>query len=366
MLTGMSAYSSLTGTAMADSWPMARVMAGMSAVPVGHAIDLAFFFPAGDHVSHDALIAETRRHLGGCVAAIETALRLSLDHVPGVTAALDRAPAPLGWPSIRAQPTLLGPALLAHMQMRAGVTLMLRQFGQADVEQLDDAASSLLPTTADALLGESLAGLALAEGRWIGLGGEDMPMRPDLPAEYFAELVWTVAACLAAVAQRAMPEGVDGLLAAFERSGWALLADHDEDASPIAHASRLVRRMGEAADNPELMGVALAQRRFLLFAALAAHRLRMDVVQVIDMLVVGPVGQVATLCRALGGSDADYRHLLLALRPVRPSLSDALIVVESARYQGLSEGQADATVSALRAPAAFRAKLDHLRAVAQP
>ncbi|RJG57115.1 DUF2336 domain-containing protein [Sphingobium terrigena] len=359
----MNAYSSLTGAAMADSWPMAQVMAGMSAVPVGHAIDLAFFFPVEDRAPHDALIAETRRHLAGCLNAIEMALRLSLDHAPDVAHILSRSPEPLCWPTVRAQPTLLGPALLAHMQMRAGVSLMLRQFGQPDIEHLDDGDGDVLALGDDPLIGEALSALALAEGRWIATGGEDRPMRPDLPAEYFAELVWTAAACLAAMVQRSTPDLGDAVLVAFERSGWALLADHEESASPIAEADRLVRRMGDLADSPELMGVALGQRRFLLFAALAARRLRMATGQATDILVMGPLRQVAMLCRALGGSDADYRHLLLALRPVRPSLSDAAIVAEAERYQGLTEAHADSAVSALRTPPAFRSRLDHLRRV---
>lgn len=359
----MNAYSSLTGAAMADSWPMAQVMAGMSAVPVGHAIDLAFFFPVEERARHDALIAETRRHLGGCLNGIEMALRLSLDHAPDVAHILSRSPDPLCWPTVRAQPTLIGPALLAHMQMRAGVSLMLRQFGQPDIERLDDGDGGMLALGDDPLIGDALSALALAEGRWIAAGGEDRPMRPDLPAEYFAELVWSAAACLAAMVQRSAPDLSDALLAGFERSGWALMADHDESVSPIAEAERLVRRMGDIADAPDLMGVALAQRRFLLFAALAARRLRMATVQVTDILVMGPLGQVAMLCRALGGSDADYRHLLLALRPVRPSLSDAAIVAEAERYQGLTEMQADSAVSALRTPPAFRSRLDHLRRV---
>lgn len=357
----MNAYSSLTGAAMADSWPMAQVMAGMSAVPVGHAIDLAFFFPVEERARHDALIAETRRHLGGCLNGIEMALRLSLDHAPDVAHILSRSPEPLCWPTVRAQPTLIGPALLAHMQMRAGVSLMLRQFGQPDIEHLDDGDGGVLALGDDPLVGDALSALALAEGRWIATGGEDRPMRPDLPAEYFAELVWTAAACLAAVVQRSAPDLGDAVLAAFERSGWALLADHDESASPMAEADRLVRRMGELADSPELMGIALGQRRFLLFAALAARRLRMATVQATDILVMGPLAQVAMLCRALGGSDADYRHLLLALRPVRPALSDAVIVAEAERYQGLTDMQADSAVSALRTPPAFRSRLDHLR-----
>lgn len=359
----MNAYSSLTGAAMADSWPMAQVMAGMSAVPVGHAIDLAFFFPVEERARHDALIAETRRHLGGCLSAIEMALRLSLDHAPDVAHILSRSPEPLCWPTVQAQPTLIGPALLAHMQMRAGVSLMLRQFGQPDIERLEDGDGGVLALGDDPLVGDALSALALAEGRWIATGGEDRPMRPDLPAEYFAELVWTASACLAAVVQRSAADLGDAVLAAFERSGWALLADHDESVSPMAEADRLVRRMGELADSPELMGVALGQRRFLLFAALAARRLRMTTVQATDILVMGPLAQVAMLCRALGGSDADYRHLLLALRPVRPALSDAAIVAEAERYQGLTEMQADAAVSALRTPPAFRSRLDHLRRV---
>lgn len=347
---------------MAGSWPMARVMAGMSAVPVAHAIDLAFFFPDEAPARHDALIAETRRHLGGCVTAVEMALRLSLDHAPEIAAALDHWPEMQVWPMVRAQPTLLGPALLAHMQMRAGVTLMLRQFGEADAEQPGEAHGGL-PSADDPELGDAVSALALAEGRWLMLGGEDRPMRPDLPAEHYAELVWTVAACLAAVAKRTIPDGGDALLGAFERSGWALLTDHDESAGPIAQADRLVRRMGDRADSLELVGAALDQRRFLLFTALAARRLRLDSVQVTDMLVLGPLSDVALLCRALGGSDSDYRHLLIALRPVRPALSDIVIVTEAERYRELSDGDVVLAIGALRTPAAFRAKLDHLRSV---
>ena len=104
----MSVHSSPTG--MINDRPMARAKAGLSAVPVGHAIDLAFFFPDEVQSRPDALIVETRRHLGGCIAAIEMALRLSLDHAPDIAAALDHWPAPLAWSMIRAQPTPYSPA----------------------------------------------------------------------------------------------------------------------------------------------------------------------------------------------------------------------------------------------------------------
>ena len=361
MLAAMSAFSFLTGPTAADSWPAAPVLVGMSAVPVGHAIDLAFFFPNEGRERHDALMAETRRHLGGCVAGIEQALRFALDR-PDVTSLLAQQPEAICWPTICAQPTLLGPALLSHMQMRAGVTLLLRQFGQPD-DRLDETEAEIIFPTDDPAVTEALAALAMAEGRWLTLGGEDEPMQPDIPAEHYAELLWTAAACLMAVVQRMSLLDAGEILPAVEKAGWALLAEHDESRSPIAAADRLVRRLGERADMPELLGAALGQRRFLLFASLAARRLRMDSAHVADILVMGPVSELAALCRSLGGSDADYRHLLMALRPVRPSLTDAAIIVEAERYQALTEAQADGLVNALRAPRALRAKIDHLRRI---
>lgn len=340
---------------------MTRVMAGLSVVPVGHAIDLAFLFPLDGRERNDALIAETRRHLGGCLNAIEIAFRAAVQEETSVAAALDEWPDPLCWPAICAQPTLLGPPLLAHMQMRAGISLLLRQSGRPEGESGEGDAETVLSVD-DPAVGDALSALALSEGRWLMPGGEDDPLRPDVPAEYFAELVWTAAACLAAVVGRSVGSD-DAVVAAFERSGEILLRRHDETASPIPLAEIVVRQLGDRADAPELGGQILSQRRFLLFIALAARRLRMESAQVADILLFGPLDQVAALNRSLGGSDSDHVHLLLALRPARPTLTDAAIVVEAERYQSLQPIQADARISALRTPAAFRTKLDHLRRV---
>lgn len=356
MLFRMSAYSPHAGSTVADSWPMARVMAGMSAMPVGHAIDLAFFFPAAGG-RHDSLIAETRRHLGGCITAIETALRVALDQMPDMADALAAASGPLCWPTICAQPTLLSPALLAHMQLRAGVSLMLRQFGLTDAELAEAAEDGALAD--DAIFAEGFAALALAEGRWMARGGEDQPMRADVPAEFFAEMVWTTSACLAAAARRVAPDRADRMLAAFEKAGRQLLAAYDEGVSPLAVTEELVWQM-ESAEEADLLAAVLNERRFLLFAALAARRERLTIIQIIDILVMAPLTQLAALCRALGGSDIQYRHLLLALRPVRPWLTDSLVIAEAERYQGVGEAEAEGIMDALRTPASFRAKLDHL------
>ena len=218
MLAHMSAFSFLTGPAAADNWPAAPVLAGMSAVPVGHAIDLAFFFPNEGRERHDALMAETRRHLGACVTGIERSLRFVLEQQPEVAAFLGHRMGAICWPTICAQPTLLGPALLAHMQMRAGVTLLLRQLGQPD-DRLDEAEAEIILPTNDAAVTEALAALAAAEGRWVAVGAEDEPMQPDLPAEHYADLMWTAAACLMAVVQRSASADADAILPAFEKAG---------------------------------------------------------------------------------------------------------------------------------------------------
>lgn len=347
---------------MAGSWPMAQVMAGASAVPVGHAVDLAFFFQRQDDARQDALIAEARRHLAGCVHAIEMALRLSLGHAPTISDALDRLEPSLCWPMICAQPELLSPPLLAHMRLRAAITLMLRQRGRGAGDGSLHPVADPAADDADTPL-EAAAGLALAEGRWLIPGGEDRPMRPDLPAEHYAELVWTVAACLALAIRRGDAEDGGAAFAALERSGWSLLADHDESASPTALADQLVRQLGEGADAPDLLGRALDEQRFLLFAALAARRLHMDSGQLLEILLLGPVEDVALLCHALGGSDAEYRRLLLWLRPARPSLSDTALLEQVERQADMTTARADEALALWRTPDAFRAKLAHLRGV---
>lgn len=359
----MNAFSSLTGTGMAGSWPMAQVMAGASAVPVAHAVDLAFFFQVQDDARQDALIIEARRHLAGCIHAIEMAMRLSLDHAPQVASALDRLEPSLCWAMVRSQPELLSPPLLAHMRLRAAITLMLRQQGRGTSDGGLHPVADFSGEEAGKPSLEALTGLTLAEGRWLMPGGEDRAMRPDLPVDHYAELVWTVAACLALAIRRGGGEDGGATLCALERSGWALLADHDESASPLMLADRFVRQLGEGADAPDLIGQALDEERFLLFTALAARRLHMDSAQLAELLLLGPVGDVGLLCHALGGSTAEHRRLLLWLRPVRPSLSDATLLAEADRHEHRADGQAAEALALWRAPVAFRAKLAHLRGV---
>ncbi|MET0249319.1 MAG: hypothetical protein ABW164_06280 [Sphingobium sp.] len=347
----MSAYPSLAAGPVVQGPLSGESLAALAAVPLGHAIELASYFPLGREENTDALVVETRRHLGGCLLGIETALQLAMGAEGDGPSGLS---APLCWPMVNARPTLISPPLLGHMRLRAGASLILRDNGGPDGDEGE--ADDILLSDGEGSRAEAAALFAMAEGRWAMAGGEWQPMRADLPAEYFAELLWTAIACLAFAAEWAERPGA---LERLERAGHALLARHDEAANPLASADRLVRRMGVAADEPELPGRALAQRRFLLFVALIARRLAVESDRLLALLLTGTTDEIAALCAAWGGSGADLRHLLMLLRAARPSFTDIAIV---AAVDGFGQGErtsdrAEAWLQRLRAPAMVRAKL---------
>jgi hypothetical protein len=347
------------GPAVTDGWPMTSIIAGASTAPMAHAIDLARLFGGqGDNWS-DALVSETRRQLGGCVNAVETGLRLTLEQDARVSVALGALPPTLVWPIVLSNPGMISPLLLAHMRMRAGLALLLRQVGHADLgDDAGEAGAAIhFSSDPDAVVRHAAIELAMAEGRWAMAGAEDQPIRPDVPAEQFFELIWMTAAALGAAVMRSGLVPGPVAMAAVQDAARAALTRHDEGQGALAVADRLVWRLGARADAPDLLGQALVERRHLLFAALAARHLRVETGRLAQALVAGPIGHVAAICHALGGSAPDYRHLLLALRPVRPTLSDARILGLTADYGAMSDEQADGVIAELRAPEELRAKM---------
>lgn len=346
------------GPATADGWPMTSIIAGASTAPVAHAIDLARLFGEQSDGWSDALVSETRRQLGGCVSAVETGLRLTLEQDVRVAAALNALPPALAWPTVLSNPGMISPLLLAHMRMRAGLALLLRQVGHVDLGDADDAESAIhFSSDADAVIRHAAIELALAEGRWAMAGPEDQAIRPDVSAEQFFELVWMTTAALGAAVMRSglVPSPV--ALTALQDAARAALAQHDEGQGALAVADRLVWRLDTRADAPDLLGQALIARRHLLFAALAARHLRIETGRLAEALVAGPIERVAAICHALGGSAPDYRHLLLALRPVRPTLTDTRVLALAADYGAMGDEQTDGIIAELRAPEALRAKM---------
>lgn len=366
MVPGMSAASSPLSMMLADDWPMASIAAGVSAAPVRHAVDLARLFTAEGGDWSDRLVVETRRQMAGCLASVEMDLRLTLGQAPALAAMLAQLPDAVGWATISAHPALIGPSLIGHMRLRAGLGLLLRQQGAPG--DMDAGVSEPVDFSAggEADLNDCAAALAMAEGRWAAPGLNDGPIKPDMPAEYFAELVWLAATSLCAAMIRAGTVVADGILEAVDRAAADLLTRHDESAGALGLADRLVRMAGAQADAPALLGRALEQRRFLLFGALAARRLRLPTPVVMAAMVEGSLSQVAALCHAIGGGPADYGLMLMALRPVRPALGDATILRETERYAALTATEADAVVAILRVAAPLREGLAQMARLARP
>lgn len=358
MMACMNARSSQHGSTFGgDSRPLASAVGALNS-PLLHLLDLVQFIPSGVGVWTDALKSETRRHLAGCLCGLQAALF-------GRLAGTDVAPALDGiadfsaWAGVQRHPQLIGPELIAHMRVRAAVGLLGRQSGVA----LDGLAApvgedlSWLHDDADPAIVRLAGALSLAEQRWATPGGEELPMRPDLPAEHFADLAWTVAALAGEALARAGAISWEAAMGVVADATIDVVARHDEGETPIAQAGMMARLLGGRPDAPVFLGQALAHRQILLFAALAGERADIAIEAILHALVHASPGRLAGLCHALGGSAADCRHLLIQLQPVRAGLDDATIFSLTSDYDSLAAAEANAAVAALRGPAELRTKL---------
>lgn len=329
-------------------------------------MDLSQFFGRGMHDWPDALTSETRRHLAGCLASIETAFAVAArDNAIGRLLTL--IDGPIVWPAVQRHPHILSPEVLAHMRLRAAVGLLGGQAVRGDGDAAAEPAqgSGWLIGDDDPALVEIAAALALAEARWSSSGNASASVPADLPAENFAELVWTGAALLGTALHSGGLAERHVAMAAMTEAAYSMLARHQEEAGGFALAIRLARILRDRGRHAELLGQALAERRYLLFAALAGELADVEMEAVLDVLVHGGDAQLAALCRALGGTASDYRHLLMDLRVVRGERDDPALVRLAQNYDALQDDDVAAETVALRLPAALRAKLAMIPAVEQ-
>lgn len=352
----------LSESGPSGSWSPAVSGAGPVAACVRHVIDLNALF--ADHRAGwpDAMANETRRHLAGCIASVEAAIILAARSSPigRLAGALHM---PVAWPLIRDQPALLSPELLGHMRLRAAVSLLAGQSVRSHADPAADSAhgTAWLLDADDPAIVEVAAALAQAEGHWATRGWEGAPMRADLPAEYYAELVWTVTALLSVTLHRHGLAEENAALATMTDAALHVLTLHDEGAGAFALAARLTRMVQAMGQHGPLLGQALTERRYLLFAALAGEIVGTAGETVLDRLVHGSDGDLAALCRCLGGSADDYRHLLLDLQIVRGAQSDPALVHLAERYDAMTVADAEAHLAMLRCPMPLRAKLATIR-----
>lgn len=348
----------------ADFWPSSTVDSVTVGGAVRHLIDFNHFFGNDARRWPDALTSEARRHLAGCLNTVETAMTLLTrdTKIGRLLGGLESSPS---WSSVQRMPFILSPELMAHMRLRAAISLLGGQSVRVDGDPSADAVSGtgLLIGDADPEIADMAANLLLADARWSARDAGVRTMQADLPAEHFAELVWTTAAVLGTELYRAGLVEQNAAMTAMATAAYALLARHNEGAGPFALAKRLARSLCHQNRHAELLGQALGERRYLLFAALAGEVTRIEMETVLDVLVHGSDAQLAALCKALGGTAFDYRHLLVDLRIVRGERDDPTLVRLAARYDDLRDEDAMAQADMLRCPPPLRAKLALIPAV---
>lgn len=340
-------------------WPLSPVLLGVredGARPASLLLERCF--GGEDARWSDALVTRMRRHIGGCVTAVEAALRdqlaLSGDEGRALVAALPEA---VGWAALQRRPDLLGRSLIAHFRDRAAVSLMTQ-------EELADGApgnaeppESLFPPA----LARDIASLALAERRWCDDRPDEAPMIADLPAEDMELLVWTVMALLADAAApvRALPLG--DMVRLADRAGCAVLARHDEQTAPFVMASLVAHRLrGTGAGEEHLLWLG-RHRQILALLAVLADRTGMENGALVGRIVEGPEHLLFQICRAADFPREVAVRLMLGRRGIARGVEDSVLIEYAEGYDRMSREQAALAVAPLGLSLRFREKLSAMR-----
>lgn len=309
-----------------------------------HASDAAQLLQAGQRRWTDALLSEARAHLSGCLNAAELAIGLALGD--GWLARPVEALGP-GYCriAIERHPGLLSPLLVDHLRLRGAAALALRLSLARPAVPADEAAPE---QPQDGPLADALVGYRFAVDPWFTVHPIARPMRADLAAEPFCELVWTAAALL--VEGLALRMGVEsGTSAAIiARAAEGVIAQHDEQAGPFARADYVATLApGDAGIEIE----AALRHDLLLVAALGGRRAGLALGQALALLVDGAPEDRAAFARLLGLDDAAYIALLDGLAPVLDATDDWALPDLLARYQGVTASDAADRLAPWRGPA---------------
>ena len=306
----------------------------------------------------DALVARTRRHLGGCIAAVEMALKLELERI--AVAGLDLAGAlspDHSWRAVQHRPAILSVTLLRHMRDRAALSLM----GQdpltmpaaiEEIEQQDIFAGDIAT---------QLSALAYIQTAWRDNGPDHVAMRADLPAEAMQDLVWTVAALIAEALMRSDLMSVAELMPLMDRAGTAVLARHDEGGTPFALASLLALQV-RTMDLGEDQLVALARGKHILaLVAIMSDRNAIEFKHMVSLVSEASEQMLFNMCRAAGFPREVAVRFVLGRRSVARGVEDAVLVEYADQYEDMPLDDARASVAGFRLDEIFRDRLSLLR-----
>ncbi|MDZ7893485.1 MAG: hypothetical protein U5M50_00085 [Sphingobium sp.] len=248
----------------------------------------------------DSFVAETRRHLKGCIDHAATVILRELSLDPQLAQAADAIDPASAWTSVERFPALIDLDLLDHMRARATVRLLTDAMARpgSPPEGAEDLAPGWLDDPEQAVAQDALA-LLLARSRWSEALLADAPMPLDLPAEAYRSLIWVAAAPIARAIAAMAAQGPERALALVNAAVERLIARHDEERGPQVRARRLAHRLLARPDPAAQAAQALETGDMLMFAALAERDLDAPMDAILAIFWENDVARLAALLRAL-------------------------------------------------------------------
>lgn len=336
-----------------------------------HMLDLTDLFRANDRKMPDAMVTEMRRHLEGAVTTVETGMMFGLrakaaDVAPLLPDAVDTLGHGYSWRAIQLHPDLAGPELVAHMRHRASISILARKGGSLTPDGPAETDLSWLLDDPDRAIADAALALFLTENRWAEPDQEFVLVRADVPAEIYADLVWTIAAILAGALTRtgvASARKIDTLMGEV---GGGMLRQYDEEKGPFAMAMKLARLIRDRRDQAQSQFQALRQRRYLLLMAFIALKQDIPLERLFALLCSEDPELLLAIMRRQDMDGEDASRLLLDLQMIRGDLTDARLIDLAREYGALDREQADKDAAAVILPQTYRDKSSMLYGVGLP
>lgn len=334
-------------------------------------LDLTDLFRANDRKMPDAMVTEMRRHLESCVAMIETAmlfgLRAKADEVaPLLPDAVDTLGQGYCWRAIQLHPALGSPELVAHMRHRASISILARKGGSVVPEGPPNTDLSWLLDDPDRSIADTALALFLTENRWAEPDQEYVLVRADVPAEIYADLIWTVAAILGGSLNRTGIAPIRKIDTLLGEVGGDMLRLYDEEKGPFALAMKLARQIRAKRDVAHSLTQALRQRRYLLLMAFMALAQDVPLERLFALLCSEDPELLLAILHRQGMDGEDASRVLLDLQMIRGDLTDSRLIDLARHYGELTPEQARKDTAAVLLPQTYRDKAAMLYGVGLP
>ncbi|MET0360863.1 MAG: hypothetical protein ABW048_03830 [Sphingobium sp.] len=324
--------------------------------PLRHASDLDLLLLGGQRRWTDALLSEARGHLAGCLNAVELALGMAMGDnwlarpVEALGPGYCRA-------AVERHPAIVSPMLVDHVRQRAAAALVQR-IGLTPPEIAAKEAAPA-PDVPD-VVANALAALRLSVAPWFQPHPVNRPMRADLSAEPYCDLVWTATALLVEGLSARMGVEADAATPVLSRAAMSLIGRHDEQLGPFAHAAYVATLVRGGPDMAALAQESALRHDLLLLAALSGVGGAMGLDHALGLWIDGDSDDRAALARLLGIDDTGYLAILDALAPLHEGEGEAALPDLLTRYRQLTETDAAVRLARWTGPAPLLEKLGRM------